>query len=101
VTGVQTCALPICKRMVELLKQGQFVPLSMVEQVALLFAATQGFIDDIPVESIKKFEDEFLRHMKERKADVMKELGDKKAIDDDLKAKLIAAVEDFKRGFQP
>jgi F-type H+-transporting ATPase subunit alpha len=89
------------KRMVELLKQGQYVPISMVEQVALLFAATQGFIDDIPVESVKKFEDDFLRYMKDHKADVMKELGDKKAIDDGLKVKLTAAVEDFKKGFQP
>jgi F-type H+-transporting ATPase subunit alpha len=89
------------KRMVELLKLGQYVPISMVEQVALLFAATQGFIDDIPVESVKKFEDDFLRYMKDHKADVMKELSDKKAIDDDLKVKLTAAVEDFKKGFQP
>ncbi|MBI5635103.1 MAG: F0F1 ATP synthase subunit alpha [Nitrospirae bacterium] len=88
------------KRMVELLKQGQFVPMSMVEQVAVLFAATQGFIDDVPVESIRKFEQEFLRYMSDRKADVMKELGDKKAIDDDLKAKLTQAIEDFKKGFQ-
>ncbi|MBI5075975.1 MAG: F0F1 ATP synthase subunit alpha [Nitrospirae bacterium] len=88
------------KRMVELLKQGQFVPMSMVEQVAVLFAATQGFIDDVPVEAIRKFEQEFLRYMNDRKADVMKELGDKKAIDDDLKAKLTQAIEDFKKGFQ-
>ena len=88
------------KRMVELLKQGQFVPMSMVEQVAVLFAATQGFIDDVPVEAIRKFEQEFLRYMSDRKADVMKELSDKKAIDDDLKAKLTQAVEDFKKGFQ-
>jgi len=88
------------KRMVELLKQDQFIPMSMVEQVAVLFAATQGFIDDIPVEAVKKFEVEFLRYMKDRKADVMKELGDKKAIDDDLKAKLTQSVEDFKKGFQ-
>jgi len=88
------------KRMVELLKQGQFVPMSMVEQVAVLFAATQGFIDDVPVESIRKFEQEFQRFMSDRKADVMKELSDKKAIDDDLKAKLTQAIEDFKKGFQ-
>ena len=88
------------KRMVELLKQGQFVPMSMVEQVAVLFAATQGFIDDVPVEAIRKFEQEFLRFMSDRKADVMKELADKKAIDDDLKAKLTQAIEDFKKGFQ-
>ncbi len=88
------------KRMVELLKQGQFAPMSMVEQVAVLFAATQGFLDDVPVEAIRKFEQEFLRYMKDRKADVMKELSDKKAIDDDLKAKLTQAIEEFKKGFQ-
>jgi F-type H+-transporting ATPase subunit alpha len=88
------------KRMVELLKQGQYVPMSMVEQVAVLFAATQGFIDDVPVEAIKKFEEEFLQYMKDRKADVMKELEDKKAIDDNLNAKLKQAIGDFKKGFQ-
>ena len=88
------------KRMVELLKQDQFVPMTMIDQVMVLFAATQGFIDDIPVESVKKFEQEFLRYMNDRKPDVKKELGEKKAIDDALKAKLISAVEDFKKGFQ-
>ncbi len=89
------------KRMVELLKQDQYVPMHMIEQVSVLFAATQGYIDDIPVESIKKFQEEFLRYMNDRKADVKKELDQKKAIDDDLKAKLIQAIEDFKKGFQP
>ena len=88
------------KRMVELLKQDQYVPMSMVEQVLVLFAATQGFLDDIPVESVKKFEQEVLRFMRDSKADVMKELGDKKAIDDELKPKLIAALEQFKKAFQ-
>ncbi|MDP1758955.1 MAG: F0F1 ATP synthase subunit alpha [Thermodesulfovibrionales bacterium] len=88
------------KRMVELLKQDQFVPMTMIDQVLVLFAATQGFIDDIPVESVKKFEQEFLRYMNDRKPDVKKELGEKKAIDDALKTKLISAVEDFKKGFQ-
>jgi F-type H+-transporting ATPase subunit alpha len=89
------------KRLVELLKQGQYEPMTMVEQVASLFAATQGFIDDVPVEAIRKFETDFLRYMKDRKAEVMKELSDKKALDDDLKAKLTAAIEEFKKGFQP
>ncbi|MDH4231596.1 MAG: F0F1 ATP synthase subunit alpha [Nitrospirota bacterium] len=88
------------KRMVELLKQDQYVPMSLVEQVSVLFAATQGFLDDIPVEAVKKFESEFIRFMKDRKADVMKELGDKKAIDDELKPKMIAALEEFKKTFQ-
>jgi len=88
------------KRMVELLKQDQYVPMSMVEQVSVLFAATQGFLDDIPVEAVKKFEEEFLRFMKDRKTDIMKELGEKKAIDDELKPKMIAALEEFKKVFQ-
>jgi len=88
------------KRMVELLKQGQYVPMTMAEQVIVLFAGTQGYLDSVPVESIRKFEEEFLRYIKDRKADVKKELEEKKAIDDTLKAKLIAAVEDFKKGFQ-
>jgi F-type H+/Na+-transporting ATPase subunit alpha len=88
------------KRMVELLKQDQYVPMSMVEQVSVLFAATQGFLDDIPVESVKKFEEEFLRFMRDSKSDVVRELGDKKAIDDELKPKMMEALEQFKKGFQ-
>ena len=89
------------KRMVELLKQNQYVPMSMTEQVCVLFAATQGFVDDVPVESIGRFQEEFLRYINDRKADVKKELEQKKAIDDDLKPKLVQAVEEFKKGFQP
>src|SRR5512147_1533702 len=88
------------KRMVEILKQDQYVPMSAEEQILVLFAATQGFLDDIAVESVKKFEAELVRYMKDQKADVLKELGDKKAIDDELKPKMIAAIEAFKKGFQ-
>jgi F-type H+-transporting ATPase subunit alpha len=88
------------KRMVELLKQDQYVPMTLVEQVLALFAATQGFLDDIPVEAVKKFEAELIRYTKDHKEDVLKELGDKKAIDDELKPKMIAAIEEFKKNFQ-
>jgi F-type H+-transporting ATPase subunit alpha len=89
------------KRMVELLKQDQYVPISMEEQVIVLFAGTQGYLDDVPVESVRKFEEEFLRYIRDSKADIKKEVAEKKAIDDDLKARLIKAMEDFKKGFQP
>ncbi len=88
------------KRMVEILKQDQYVPMSAEEQIMIIFAGTQGSLDDVPVEAIKKFEEEFLRYMRDNKADVTKDLAQKKAIDDDLKAKLTAAIEDFKKGFQ-
>ncbi|HWR59761.1 MAG TPA: F0F1 ATP synthase subunit alpha [Thermodesulfovibrionales bacterium] len=88
------------RRMVELLKQDQFVPMTMEEQVAILFAGTQGSLDDVPVEAVRKFEAEFLRFMADRKADILKTLKEKKAIDDDIKAKLTQAIEEFKKGFQ-
>lgn len=88
------------KRMVELLKQGQYVPMTMQDQVIILFAGTQGYLDDIPVESIKKFEEEFLKFIRGTKDDIRTELAEKKAIDDNLKAKLVKAIEEFKKGFQ-
>ena len=87
------------KRMVELLKQGQYVPLPAEEQVIAIFAATQGFLDDLPLEAIKKFEAELLRYIRTTKADLKKELGGKKEITEDLKQKLVSAIEDFKKGF--
>ena len=88
------------KRMVELLKQNQYAPITMQDQVIILFAGTQGYLDDIPVESIKKFEEEFLKFIRGSKDDLRTELAQKKAFDDELKAKLVQAIEEFKKGFQ-
>jgi F-type H+-transporting ATPase subunit alpha len=88
------------KRMVELLKQNQYVPLSMEDQVIGLFAGANGYLDDVPVESISKFEDELLKFMRGTKDDERTELREKKAIDDALKEKLVEAIEEFKKGFQ-
>ncbi|GBE04771.1 MAG TPA: F0F1 ATP synthase subunit alpha [Nitrospirae bacterium] len=88
------------KRMVELLKQNQYVPMTMQDQVIVLFAGTQGYLDDVPVEAIKKFEEEFIKFISGTKDDLRSELAGKKAIDDDLKARLVQAIEEFKKGFQ-
>lgn len=88
------------RRMVEILKQNQYVPMTMQDQVFILFAGTQGFLDDIPVESIKKFEEAFLKFIRGSKDALRSELAEKKAIDDNLKAKLVQAIEEFKKGFQ-
>jgi F-type H+-transporting ATPase subunit alpha len=87
------------KRMVELLKQGQYVPVPMEDQVIAIFTATNGLMDDVSVENIRRFEAELIAFMKDKKADVRKEIAEKKAIDDELKAKLVAAVGEFKKGF--
>jgi F-type H+/Na+-transporting ATPase subunit alpha len=87
------------KRMTELLKQNQYVPMTMQDQVIAIFAGTQGLMDDVPVESVKKFEAELLAFMMARKSELRDEIADKKAIDDNLKAKLTTAIEEFKKGF--
>jgi F-type H+-transporting ATPase subunit alpha len=87
------------KRMVELLKQGQYVPVTMEDQVIAIFTATNGLMDDVSVENIRRFEAELIAFMKDKKADVRKEIAEKKTIDDELKAKLVAAVGEFKKGF--
>jgi F-type H+/Na+-transporting ATPase subunit alpha len=88
------------KRMVELLKQDQYLPQPVEEQIFVLFAGTHGFLDDIPVEGIKKFEEEFLRFIREKKADVKTELKEKRIVDESLREKMSKAVEEFKKGFQ-
>lgn len=88
------------KRMVELLKQGQYMPLPVEEQIVVLFAGANGYLDDLPVEAIRRFEDELLRFIRANKADINAEIKEKKIIDETLKERLIRAVEDFKKGFQ-
>ena len=87
------------RRMVELLKQDQYVPLAVEDQIMLLFAGTQGYLDDIPVEAIRRFEAEFLAFIRDKKQDIKSELKQKKVIDDVIKQKLISAIEEFKKGF--
>ncbi|HAK89319.1 MAG TPA: F0F1 ATP synthase subunit alpha [Nitrospiraceae bacterium] len=87
------------RRMVEILKQDQYVPLPVEDQIMVLFAGSHGHLDDVPVEALKKFEAEFIGFMKDKKADVRTELKDKNAIDESLKEKLTAAIAEFKKGF--
>jgi F-type H+-transporting ATPase subunit alpha len=88
------------KRLVELLKQGQYVPMSMAEQIIVLYAGTQGFLDDIDVEKVQEFEQGLLSYIKSQKQDIIDEIADKKALDEALKEKLNGAIETFKSTFQ-
>lgn len=87
------------RRMVEILKQDQYVPLPMEDQVMLIFAGTQGQLDDLPVESLKRFEAEFLAFMRDKKADIKNEIKEKKVLDDSIKERLLAAIVEFKKTF--
>ena len=87
------------ERLVEILKQPQYRPLPFEKQVLVIFAANNGFVDDYPVSALRRYEQELYSFFDSRKADVLAEMREKKEIKDDLKAKLVAALEEFKKEF--
>ena len=87
------------ERLVEILKQPQYRPVPNEKQVLIIFAANNAYLDEYPVSALKRYETELYAFFDTRQADLMAELRDKKAIDDDLKAKLVAALEQFKKEF--
>jgi len=87
-------------RLVELLKQPQYQPMPVQEQVASLYAGTRGFMDDVPVDAVRKFESEMLEFMRNSKADILKDILEKKALDADIEGRLKAAIDEFKKGFR-
>ncbi len=72
----------------------------VAEQVASLYAGTRGFMDDVPVDAVRKFEDEFLDFMRNSKADILKDILEKKALDENIETRLKAALDEFKKGFR-
>ena len=88
------------ERLVEILKQGQYAPLPVERQVLAIFAGTNGFIDEVPVKDVRRFEAELCEFAETRHTATMKELGDKKVIDDALKAKIEALLKEFKAQFK-
>ncbi|HEW92891.1 MAG TPA: F0F1 ATP synthase subunit alpha [Thermotogaceae bacterium] len=87
------------ERLMELLKQEQYQPMPVEEQVVVLFVGINGFLDDLPVESVKKFEREFLQYMRNEKSEILNEISTKKEISEELERKLREAVEQFKKTF--
>ncbi|MEO1657401.1 MAG: F0F1 ATP synthase subunit alpha [Pseudomonadota bacterium] len=86
-------------RLTELLKQAQYSPLQVEEQVAVIFAGTRGYLDGIETAQVGKFEDEFLRHMHSQHEDVLTGIRDQKKLTDDLEKKLTEILETFSKNF--
>jgi F-type H+/Na+-transporting ATPase subunit alpha len=84
------------KRLTEILKQGQYQPMEVEKQVMIIWAATTGLLDDIEVENLKRFESELSAFIESSHPAVLETLRTKKSLDDDLKASMKEAVEDFK-----
>lgn len=87
------------ERLVEALKQGQFTPYPLWRQVAVIFTATQGFLDDLPVETIGRFEAELFPFIETRYADIPHVLEDTKDLSDDLQKTMRKAIGEFKAQF--
>jgi len=87
------------ERLVEILKQAQYQPLTNEKQILIIFAANQGFLDEYPVAVLRRYENELMSFFDSRKSDLVVELKNKKAMDDELKAKFIAALNEFKKEF--
>jgi F-type H+-transporting ATPase subunit alpha len=87
------------KRLVEVLKQPQYQPLPIERQVVIIYAATNGFIDGVPVEQVGAYETELYRFLETRRPEVLSTLADTKAIDDQFKTSLNAALKEFGEQF--
>ena len=86
-------------RLTELLKQGQFQPLKTEEQVAVIYAGVNGYLDDLEVSQVGKFEAGLLSSMRNDHQELLDTIGDEGALSDDSAVKLKAAVEAFAKGF--
>lgn len=86
------------EKTLEVLKQGQYQPMPMEDQVAIIYAAVNGYLDDIPREKIASFETDFLKYL-HANTNVLKSINETGKIDDANNATLIKAIEDFKSTF--
>ncbi len=87
------------ERMTEILKQGQYEPLPLSKQVMIIYAGTKGYLDEMPLDWLKKFETDFYKFMGEKYPDVEHEIDTKKELGDTLTKKLDKAIVEFKNEF--
>jgi F-type H+-transporting ATPase subunit alpha len=88
-------------RVVEVLKQLQYQPMPVDRQVMIIFAVTNGFLDDVAVSDVSRFEAELLEYMESRHGDLARTIAEKGALPDELQTALEAAIRDFRVIFQP
>ncbi len=88
------------ERLTEILKQVQYEPIGVDQQIVLILAATEGFLDSIEVPQLAEFEKGLSEFMRMNKSDLLKEILDKKALDDELRKRLNEAITEFKTRFE-
>jgi F-type H+-transporting ATPase subunit alpha len=87
------------RRLVEILKQPQYQPVPVEKQVAIIYAATKGFLDPVAIEDLRRYEDDLARFLETRHPGVLSAIAEKKTIDDETKGALEAALKEFTQQF--
>ncbi len=87
------------EKLVEILKQGQYVPMPVEEQILIIFAGVNGLLDDIPTKEIVRFESELLSYVKTNNKEILDEIRNKKALSDELTDKMKSVIEEYKKQF--
>ena len=87
------------KRIVEILKQEQYVPFKVENEVIVIYLAVSGELDDIPLDSVREFERDFLKFMDSEYKSISGEIAKKKEMSEDLEKKLVKAISEFKKVF--
>jgi F-type H+/Na+-transporting ATPase subunit alpha len=87
------------RRLVEILKQPQYQPVAVEKQVAIIYAATKGFLDSVAVDDLRRYEEDLYRFLETRHAAVLTGIADKKVLDDEVKGALEAALKEFGQQF--
>ncbi len=88
------------RRLVEVLKQGAYTPVNVEDQVAMIFAATNGYVDEIPETDVKRYEKEMMEFLKMKHSHILKNIIEQKAVSPDTKKALVGALDEFKVVFQ-
>jgi len=91
--------LTLGQRMVEVLKQDQYVPISVEKQVAIIWAGNNGHLNDIELNDVKRFEEEFLSYLGTNYASTLDDIRDSGELSDEIVENLKKAVNEFKKGF--
>jgi F-type H+-transporting ATPase subunit alpha len=86
-------------RLVEILKQGQYQPLSVERQILIIYAGTNGFVDHLPESALKKYETELSRFIENRHPDIYNDIRTKRELTDDLRERINAAFKEFNESF--
>lgn len=87
------------EKLQEILKQGQYQPMPVQEQVVSIYCGTNGYLDDIPTDKISQFEDEFMKFVRSSHPGILKTIADTKTLDANTEKELVKAIEEFKAIF--